>query len=130
MKVHEKTKTFQKVPILAALIFGGCLAMSFLMTPGWDTGFTVCHWKSMTGTPCLACGLTHAFVYLSHGEMGLAIKENPLALVVYPFFYLGLIWSVACVLGRAKGPGKIPMWLQLSLLVTVVIGWIARIAYG
>jgi uncharacterized protein DUF2752 len=130
MKDNEKNGASRKVSIIAALIFGGCLTMSFLMTPGWDTGFTICHWKSMTGTPCLACGLTHAFVYLSHGQVSHAVDQNPLALIVYPFFYVGLIWSMACVFGLAKGPGKIPRWLQLSLLVAVVVGWIARIAWG
>lgn len=116
-----------KLSILAALVFGGSLALSFLMTPGWDTGFTVCQWKSMTGTPCLACGLTHAFVYLSHGQLWLAVEQNPLSLVLYPFFYIGLIWSVACAFGRAKGPGNVPKWLQWSLLVTVALGWLARV---
>ena len=104
--------------------------MSFLMTPGWDTGFTICHWKATTGTPCLACGLTHAFVFFAHGEFGSALEANPLVFLLYPGFLVGLIWSIGCATGRMKGPARPPTWLLVLLLVLLTLGWTARIVWG
>jgi hypothetical protein len=38
----------------------------------------VCPMKAVAGIPCATCGMTHAFVYLAHGDVGGAIAASPL----------------------------------------------------
>jgi hypothetical protein len=40
-----------------------------------------CVFRAVTGVPCPTCGSTHAFVHLSRGEIGAALKANPLMTV-------------------------------------------------
>jgi len=121
-----KPERLSKTSILVALCLGGSLALSFLISPTWESGFTVCYWKSTTGLPCLACGLTHAFVYVSHGQFTRAMEANPLVLVLYPAFWFGLLWSVGCATGRVKGPDRPSAWILWLLLGTVILGSVSR----
>lgn len=121
-----KPKSPSNASILVALCFGGSLALSFLISPTWESGFTVCYWKSITGLPCLACGLTHAFVYFSHGQLARAIEANPLVVLIYPAFWFGLFWSVGCATGKVKGPGRPSAWVLWLLLGAIVLGSVSR----
>lgn len=75
----------------------GPLAVSFLFTADdVESGRFVpsppCMTKLVLGIECPTCGMTRAFMALSHGEVARAIDYNMLSLVVYPAF-----WVVALV---------------------------------
>ncbi|MBI3926617.1 MAG: DUF2752 domain-containing protein [Armatimonadetes bacterium] len=113
---------------LAAVVLGGALLLSFLLDPDYEPGFTVCSFRNATGKPCLGCGLTHAFIWLSHGRVGDAIAANPLVLLVYPGFVAGFLWSLARLGGKA-GPipyPRIAEWWYGVLAVGLVAAWAAR----
>lgn len=37
-----------------------------------------CAFRAWTGHPCATCGMTHAFVYLAHGQLAEALRWSPL----------------------------------------------------
>ncbi len=67
-----------------AEVFAAIGLLSFLaarLLPLLSVPFT-CPMKAMAGIPCATCGMTHAFVYLAHGRVGLALAASPLGAVV------------------------------------------------
>jgi hypothetical protein len=75
------------------------LATSFLVTPvDLATGRIVlsppCLLRTWLGVACPGCGLTRAFTALSHGELGLALRQHRFSLVTYVVFWWGALWAV------------------------------------
>jgi hypothetical protein len=63
-----------------AEVFAAIAILSFLVAryvPVLAFPFT-CPLRGLAGIPCATCGMTHAFVHLAHGEVGLAIAASPL----------------------------------------------------
>ncbi|HEY3266850.1 MAG TPA: DUF2752 domain-containing protein [Armatimonadota bacterium] len=69
-------------------------AVSFALPIGQldRTGFVVCAFRHFTGLPCPGCGMTHAFVAISHGMFAEAWHYNALSFAAYAG---GLAWLVA-----------------------------------
>lgn len=57
-----------------------------LVLPLGRFGVDICALHFVTGLPCPGCGLTRAFVALSHGQLSDAVAMNPFVLVLFPFF--------------------------------------------
>lgn len=98
---------------------------SLLLDQRIDHGPVLCPWRLTTGLPCAGCGLTRAFVHLSHGDFRQAIAFNLLS----PLIYLGLIawWlynGVSLALGQ--NPRAVPRWLSLPSLLIVLSYWLGR----
>lgn len=84
------------------------LAVSLAVTPDdLDSGRVqltpTCLSLSLLGRPCPSCGMTRAFVALSHGQIARAQRHNRAAL---PFY--GLFWLLA----GAGGAGAVRSELQ------------------
>jgi len=63
-----------------AEVFAAIFALSFLaarLPPLLGLPYA-CPFKALTGVPCATCGMTHAFVYLAHGELRAALAASPL----------------------------------------------------
>ena len=61
-------------------VFASVFALSFLaarLLPLLAIPYT-CPFRALTGLPCATCGMTHAFVYLAHGDAAAAIAASPL----------------------------------------------------
>ena len=61
-------------------VFALICALSFLTArflPLLELGYP-CPFRELTGWPCATCGMTHAFVYLAHGDVWRAVTANPL----------------------------------------------------
>ena len=80
--------------LLWAVLTGVFAASALLPLPG-DGGRiahlpTVCPFYTLTGLPCPGCGLTRAFVCLSHGRWHEAWHWHPLGWLIYGIF--ALLW--------------------------------------
>jgi Protein of unknown function (DUF2752) len=67
-----------------AEVFAAIAALSFLVArfvPVLVVPFT-CPLRGLAGIPCATCGMTHAFVHLAHGDLGLALTASPLGAVL------------------------------------------------
>ncbi|HUK65900.1 MAG TPA: DUF2752 domain-containing protein [Anaeromyxobacteraceae bacterium] len=49
-----------------------------------------CPFKTATGIPCATCGMTHAFVYLAHGELRAALSASPLGALLAAMGWLAV----------------------------------------
>lgn len=77
-----------------AEVFAAIAALSFLVArfvPVLGIPFT-CPLRGLAGIPCATCGMTHAFVHLAHGEVGVAFAASPLgaALAAGAWLYAAL----------------------------------------
>ena len=87
--------------------------------------FPTCIFKLITGRPCPACFLTHAFIALGHGHLVQAVRDNLMSPILFAALCLTFFISVYDVIaGRqtlrrlwARGERFIvPMTLILALI--------------
>lgn len=80
-----------------------------LVLPFEGFGVDICAVHRTTGLPCPGCGLTRAFVLVSHGDLATAVASNPFVLVLYPLFVAlaALLVMPAGIRDRAEG------WLKV-----------------
>lgn len=61
-------------------------------------GLPNCGWMMTMGKPCPTCGMTTAFAYAAHGQLGLAVLAQPmgafLSLATGAAFWIGLYVAV------------------------------------
>ena len=105
------------------------LGLSLGLSPGeMDSGPVLCPFRTATGMPCAGCGVTRAFVAISHGHFLHAVQYN----LFSPFWFFGSIaWWLRTVHGRwvGKAVPDLPRWL-LGLMFAVLSGyWLVRDAW-
>lgn len=85
---------FSPSAVLAACICAGLLGLSRFLpaggVPTFFSGLDTCAFHAMTGLPCPGCGLTRAFVALSHGQLREAWALHPFAFPLYALCLGGL----------------------------------------
>jgi hypothetical protein len=89
-----------------AEVFAAIAALSFLVArfvPVLGIPF-ICPLKGLAGIPCATCGMTHAFVHLAHGEVGLALAASPLGAVLAACAWLGAVLDAVRVAAGAPLP--------------------------
>lgn len=73
--------------------------------------------------PCPGCGLTRAGVALAQGDLALAQRLNPLAIVVVPltlaFFLFGVTTYIADGRSRMGHP-----WIKIAGLTAIAALWV------
>jgi hypothetical protein len=64
----------------------GVIGLSVLASanPATSPLFPPCLWRAATGWLCPGCGAARALHALLHGELGVALQMNPLAVAVVP----------------------------------------------
>ena len=86
---------------LVLLLAAGVLVASWAYAPYVDRGPVVCMLHGITGLPCPACGLTHAFCDLAHGRLASAAAHNAFAFPLFLFFLVAIPTAVVeLALGR------------------------------
>ena len=87
--------------VLVMLVTGAVLVASCLYGPYVDRGPVVCLSHGLFGIPCPACGLTHAFCDLAHGQLVSAAAHNLVAFPLAVLFILAFVLApVELLLGR------------------------------
>jgi hypothetical protein len=101
-------------------------ALSFLVArfvPVLGLPFT-CPLKGLAGIPCATCGMTHAFVHLAHGEVGLALASSPLGAAL-----AGAAWLYAALDAlRVAAGAPFPVLAAGPLRAAVAAGVAALLA--
>ena len=98
-------------------LFGISLA---LPPPGADGRIahlpSICPFHRLTGLPCPGCGLTRAFVCLSHGQFAQSLHWHPIGWLVYGI--LLVLWARAGLTWALHRPV-----LPLSPIASGRLGW-------
>jgi hypothetical protein len=85
-----------------------------------------CLLRAVTGIPCPFCGLTHSMMALGQGNLGAAVAQNPLGLLLLPLAMVILVLGARVLVrgGRIRWP--VPaLWVGLGV---VLAGWAVQIA--
>lgn len=117
------------------------MAMSFLMrVVGSDLVYLPgihiplpesCSARILFGFDCPACGMTRAFISISHGQFANAWQFNPASFVVYAFVAAQLPWQIYQMRRIRSGkPGVDGFWIYVPSIVAALSlfgQWIFRL---
>ncbi|MEM9412902.1 MAG: DUF2752 domain-containing protein [Planctomycetota bacterium] len=118
----------------------GILLLSFLMEVSGNLvylpGFSMplpesCSSKIFLGIACPACGLTRAFISISHGQFTEAWQFNPSSFVVYLLVAVQIPWQALQLFRIHKGRPPIErFWIYLLpaiVFLFMVTQWVFRV---
>lgn len=110
---------------MLAAACAGALALACVLSPAAATsGPVVCPFRLLTGLPCPGCGMTRAWVFLAHGDVGAAASANPFVLVTMPA--AGALVVATCVAWRLhRRPPDVAAIARHRLTKVVVACWLA-----
>lgn len=113
-----------------AEVFAAMAAASFLVArfvPVLGIPFT-CPLRALAGIPCATCGMTHAFVHLAHGDVGLALAASPLGAILAGAAWLYALADAARLAAGAPLPSLGPR-AQRAVAGAAVAALLANWAY-
>jgi hypothetical protein len=87
MTAQSPARVFGHAEVFAAIFALSFLAARLLPLLGLPYA---CPFRALTGLPCATCGMTHAFVYLAHGQLRAALAASPLGALL-----AGAAWLLA-----------------------------------
>jgi len=107
------------------------LAASFIFEPTGLPRVSLCWFRSLSGYPCPACGLTRAFCAIGHGDFVGSWEFNPFAFVFFAvaaFVFLRPVLDrvVPGLTGRLTGSRTVS-YGTVSLVVALIVFGVARI---
>ena len=112
-------------------VAGAALILSVLLPPPDTTGRilhlpSICPFYLITGLPCPGCGLTRAFVLISHGEWRQSLAFHPVGWLAYAAFLLMCIDGLPMLIGVRDAP-LLPRAVKSRILwgcaaVTLAVG--------
>jgi hypothetical protein len=116
------------IHVVWLIILAAVLALSRLFRP------SVCVFHSLTGLPCLSCGLTRAADAFLRGDFLSMLYFNPLAvlfcasLATYSFWkFVEYIFDFQIVLNPSPGIARAA---RLSVLMGIAANWLFLIIVG
>ena len=87
-----------------------------------------CSSRRLLGVDCPGCGLTRAFICISHGQLGEAWRFNHASFVIYLFVAIQIPWHTIQVwrIRNGKWPLHWPFiyWIPMAVAVILLINWI------
>jgi hypothetical protein len=108
----------------------GCLGWLGLGLP-WPH----CWLRHTFGFPCPTCGSTRCALALAHGNIGSALRVNPMIFAVYlgvglfNLYAIGTLWFGLPRLRLTAVPAKIKQIFSLLLIVLATANWIYLLAH-
>ncbi len=123
--------------LLAAACAAGYLYLAYSAGGGADgTGPGPCMFKNVTGIPCPSCGSTRSVLALMEGDVGAALRLNPLGLLLAAGLLAVPIWiPVDLLTGKRSLPRawqrfehavRIP-WVAAAMIALIALNWIWNI---
>jgi hypothetical protein len=102
-KNSEAGTRLSKRALLALLTTAAVLAVAgvlFIFDPAQGGFYPSCMFHNLTGLNCPGCGSLRALHHLTHGEILVAFRSNPLLMTLLPLFaFIGVRW-----LQHGRGP--------------------------
>ncbi|MFY9114657.1 MAG: DUF2752 domain-containing protein [Dethiobacteria bacterium] len=83
MKNH---KEIIYIYIRLGFYIAGIIILLITPTSFFETNFSICIFKNLTGIECPGCGMTRAFSSLFHGDIIGAVHHHKLVVVIFPLF--------------------------------------------
>ena len=68
---------------LLLLVPTAVIAAAMLLPAGWESPVPLCLVKALTGLDCPGCGMTRAFLFISHGHFADAMAMHPASIPAY-----------------------------------------------
>jgi hypothetical protein len=103
---------------------GVCL---YTFNPATSGIYPICPFHALTGLHCPGCGTGRAIHQLLHGNLGAAMRLNPLAVLLLPPVAYGSLSIALQALGRKPLPSKfIPAFWIWTLLAVILLFWALR----
>jgi hypothetical protein len=121
----------RQIGLLWGAVALALLLLSPLATP-FGAGLPPCFFRSLTGVPCPTCGGTRAALALAQGDVGAALRANPLVTVALALLVGGgLVIGALALAGRGvRRPGRVPGWVRAALVVVLAANWFWLIVDG
>jgi hypothetical protein len=130
----ESTERRKAIPLFSILsgVFGLSLLMPLPSSNGQIAHIPAfCPFYVATGLPCPGCGLTRAFVCISHGHIVESFHWHPIGLLVYASFaWLWVYYGLLVVTGRRLYvvPPKLKLVIGYSALGLILGTGFIRVA--
>ena len=113
--------------LLAVLLFS-LLVIVWLIQPFiCETDYTICFFRTVTGKPCVFCGLTRALAYASHGNFDSAFACHKFwwlaALIIIVIASISMVDAVVgtSVLRRLRAICNIPAWFLAGIVIILTL---------
>lgn len=101
--------------ILLFLIIG-LIYLWFVRSFGWGIP---CFFRMCTGMRCPGCGMTHAIVALSHGQISMAFHYNALSITLLPIIMIYFLYRH--IREKYLHQKNFKVWEYVFLIVIVLI---------
>ena len=119
------------------LLLWGAAACGVLLfwpvLPGLAAFLPRCPFKELTGLPCLGCGSTRTALALLRGDVGAALRANPLATLGGILFMAGGILAPLWAVLRLPVPDALPVATagrRAAGIAVLVAAWAWQVARG
>lgn len=114
------------MPIGVAVAAAGAVAVIAAVDPNEPGNYPTCPWLYLTGTYCPGCGSLRAIHALAHGDPGIAMARNPLAVVALLWLTIWfVVWARRVLAGRQR-KALAPARLLYAILGLVMGYWVLR----
>jgi hypothetical protein len=118
------------------LLYMSCLMSndggSQVFLPGFETAIpSMCSTRVLTGIDCPGCGLTRAFISISHGRFLEAWQFNPASFAVYAFVAAQIPWHSIQLwrIARRRQPleSNLVYLAPIGLVVVLMANWLIKL---
>jgi len=99
----------------------------YVFNPAGSGIYPICPFHALTGLHCPGCGTGRAMHQLLHGNLGAAMRLNPLAVIMLPPLVYGMLSIGLQTVGRKPLPSVfIPVFWIWMLLAVILLFWVLR----
>ncbi len=120
------------------------MVMSFVMRyesgtrvflPGFTSAIpSMCSSRVLLGIDCPGCGLTRAFIAISHGQFSAAWKFNPASFAVYAFVAVQIPWHLMQLsrIRHLRPPieSSVVYLAPIGLVIVLFVSWLIRLQWN
>ena len=142
LATHVKPASFRNADRIGHLVFlcfaSSIILLSVLMStdgkqavflPGFSSPLPdTCSSRRLLGVSCPGCGLTRAFICISHGQLAEAWRFNHASFVIYLFVAIQIPWHAIQIWriqrGRAALYWPFIYWVPMAVAIILLTNWI------